>query len=152
MSALSKSSLNSSTPAALPCSVIFKALLTSCIRHLSKSISSISSSSSPPSSSTGFIGTSLFSISLKCSTHLCSRSCASVLITPCLFSTPTSCLLCSQAHVLVMLYSLLHPIPLILPPSNSAYPPSHLVSLCCFLHCILAFFSVLNVLILHFPS
>ena len=124
MSALSKSSLNSSTPAALPCSVIFKALLTSCIRHLSKSISSISSSSSPPSSSTGFIGTSLFSISLKCSTPLCSRSCASVLITPCLFSTPTSCLLCSQAHVLFMLYSLLHPIPLILPPSNSAYPPS----------------------------
>ena len=130
MSALSKSGPTSSTPAAFPRFVIFKALLTSCTRHLLGSISSISFSSSPPSSSTGFIGTFLFSISLKCSTHLCSLSCASVLSTPCLFFTPTSCLFRSPAIVLVMLYSSLF-LPFsrpflflqLTPPSSSPYPP-----------------------------
>ena len=78
----------SSTLAAFPGFVLFNASLTSCNHHLPRSISSISSNSTISSSSTGFFGSSLINISLKCSTHLCSLSFVSVLSTPCLSLTP----------------------------------------------------------------
>ena len=95
--------------------------LTSRICHLPRSMSLISSSSSSPSSSTGFIGTSLFSISLKYSTHLCSLSPTSVLSTPCF---PSYCLTYSK-YIAPCCYHVQWPFLLLQPslPSNSSYPP-----------------------------
>ena len=70
MSALNNSGHSSSTLAAFPGFVLFNASLTSCYRHLPRSISSISSNATISSSSTGFVGSSLLNISLKCSNHL----------------------------------------------------------------------------------
>ena len=82
----------SSTPATFPGFVPFITSLTSFYHDLPRSISSISSHSIILSYFTGFVGSSLFNISLKCSTHLCSVSCVSVLRILCLALTPTSCL------------------------------------------------------------
>ena len=73
--------------------------------HLPRSISSISSNSTISSSSTVFGGLFLFNISLKCPTHLCSPSLASVLSTPCLSLTPISCFRLSPVIDSVTLYS-----------------------------------------------
>ena len=67
--------------------MFFNAFLTSCTLHLPRSISSISSVSSLLYSSTGLVGSSLFNISLKCSTHLCSFSRAGNRNTPSRFAT-----------------------------------------------------------------
>ena len=74
MSPLNNSGHTSSTQAAFPGFVVFNASLTYSHHHLPRSISSISSDSTISSCSTGFVGSSLFNISLKCSTHLCSPS------------------------------------------------------------------------------
>ena len=95
MSVLNNSGYTSSTPAAYFLGfVLFNASLTSCNCHLPRSFSSISSYSTILSSSPGFVGSSLFNISLKCSTHLCSLSHVSVLSTPCLSLTPISWYCC----------------------------------------------------------
>ena len=99
---LNYSGHTSSTPATLHGFVLFITPLTSCYRDLPRSISSISSDSTILSSFTGFVGSSLFDISLKCSTYLCSVSCVSVLSTLCLALTPTSCLCPSPVIDLVM--------------------------------------------------
>ena len=98
--------------------------LSSCYRDLPRSISSISSDSTILSSFTGFVGSSLFNISLKCSTHLCSLSRVPVLSTPFLALTPTSRLCHSPVIDLVMLNSSLsssylsqQPFPLLQPSS-----------------------------------
>ena len=84
MSALGRSGPTSSFPATFRGFVLLSASLTSCTRYLPTSTSSIYSSSSVSSfSPTGFVGSSLFKISLiKCSTHLCNLSCDSVLSIP----------------------------------------------------------------------
>ena len=83
MSALGRSGPTSSFPATFRGFVLLSASLTSCTRYLPTSISSIYSSSPVSSfSPTGFVGSSLFKISLKCSTHLCNLSCDSVLSIP----------------------------------------------------------------------
>ena len=87
---------------------LFITSLTSCYRDLPRSISSISSDFSILSSFTGFVGSSLFNISLKCSTHLCSLSRVSVLRTLCFALTPTCCLCHSPVIDLVMLNSSLN--------------------------------------------
>ena len=102
MSALNYSGHTSSTPATFPGFLPFITSLTSCYRDLSLSISSISSDCTILSFFTGFVGSSLFDISLKCSTHLCSLSRVSVLSTPFLALTPTSCLCHSSVIDLVM--------------------------------------------------
>ena len=107
MLVLNYSGHTSSTPATFPGFVPFITSLTSCYRDLSLSISSISSDSTILSSFTGFVGSSLFDISLKCSTHLCSLSCVSVLSTLCLALTP-SCLCHSSVIDLVMPNSFLN--------------------------------------------
>ena len=102
-SALNYSGHTSSTPATFHGFVLFITSLTSCYRDLPRSISSISSDSTILSSFTGFVGSSLFNISLKCSTHLYSLCRVSVLGTLCLALTPTSCLCHSPVIDLVML-------------------------------------------------
>ena len=83
MSALGRSGPTSSFPATFRGFVLLNASLTSCTRYLPTSISSIYSSSPVSSfSPTGLVGSSLFIISLKCSTHLCNLSCDSVLSIP----------------------------------------------------------------------
>ena len=141
MSALSNSGHTSSTLAAFPGFVLFNASLTSCNGHLPRSISLISSNSTISSSSTVFVRSFLFNISLKCPTHLCSPSLASVLSTPCLSLTPISCLRLSPVIDSVMLYTPCsynsqRPFPLLQPPSltNFSYPPSLAVSLRCSSH------------------
>ena len=113
-----------STPATFHGFVLFITSLSSCYRDLPRSIYSISSYSTILSSFTGFVGSSLFDISLKCSTHLCSVSCVSVLITLCLALTVTSCLCHSPVIDLVMPNSSLNtsylsqrPFPLLQPSS-----------------------------------
>ena len=95
MLVLNDSRHTSSTPATFHGFVLFITSLTSCYRDLP-------SDSTILSSFTGFVGSSLFNISLKCSTYLCSVSCVSVLSTLCLALTPTSCLCHSPVIDLVM--------------------------------------------------
>ena len=102
MLVLNYSGHTSSTPATFLAFVLFVTSLTVRYRNLPRSISSISPDSTILSSFTGFVGSSLFDISLKCSTHLCSLSCVSVLSTLCLALTPTSCLCHSSVIDLVM--------------------------------------------------
>ena len=123
MSALDNSRHTSPTPAPFPGSVLFNATLTSCNHHLLGLISSISSFSTTSSSSTGFVGSSLFNISLKCSTHRCTLSRVSVLGTLSLSLTPTSCFRLSPVMDLVMLYS-----PLFLTFSAAFYTSSAIFS------------------------
>ena len=102
MLVLNYSRHTSSTPATFHAFVLFVTSLTFRYRNLPRSISSISSDSTILSSFTEFVGSSLFDISLKCSTHLCSLSCVSVLSTLCLALTPTPCLCHSSVIDLVM--------------------------------------------------
>ena len=108
MLVLNYSGHTSSTPATFHGFVLFITSLTSDYRDLGRSISSISSVSTILSSFTGFVGASLFNISLKCSTHRCSLSRVSVLSTPFLALTPTCCLCHSPVIDLVMLNSSLN--------------------------------------------
>ena len=123
MSALDNSGHTSPTPAPFPSFVLFNATLTSCNHHLLGLISSISSFSTTSSSSTGFVGSSLFNISLKCSTHRCTLSRVSVLGTLSLSLTPTSCFRLSPVMDLVMLYS-----PLFLTFSAAFYTSAAILS------------------------
>jgi len=139
---LNYSGHTSSTPATFHGFVLFITSLTSCYCNLPRSISSISSDSTILSSLTGFVGSSLFDISLKCSTHLCCGSCVSVLSTPFLALTPF-CLCHSPVIDLVMPDSFLNssylfqrPFPLLQPFSltNFFSLPWHSFSLQCFSH------------------
>ena len=160
MSALNYSGHTSSTPATFPGFVPFITSLTSCYRDLSLSISSISSDSTILSSFTGFVGSSLFNITLKCSTHLCSLSRVSVVRTPFLSLTPTSCLCHSSVIDLVMLNSSLNSSYLSQQPflplqpssqTNFSNRPWYYVSLHCFSHYTSLFISVSVVPILRPP-
>ena len=124
MLALNYSGHISSIPGTFHGFVLFITSLTSCHRDLPRSISSISSDCTVLSSFTGFVGLFLFNISLKCSSHLCSVSCVSVLSTLCLALTPASCLCNSPVTDLVMPNSSLNssylsqrPFPLVQPSS-----------------------------------
>jgi len=149
MSALNYSGHTSSTPATFHGFVPFITSLTSCYCNLPRSISSVSSDSTLLYSFTGFIGSSLFNISLKCSTHLCSLSRVSVLSTPFSALTPTSCLCHSPVIDLVMLYSSLNSSYLSL--TNFSNLPKQYVSLHCFSHYTSVFISVSIVPILRPP-
>ena len=160
MSALNYPGHSSSTPATFPGFVPFITSLTSCYRDLPRSISSISSDSTVLSSFTGFFGSVLFNISLKCSTHLCSLSRVPVLSTPFLALAPTSRLCHSPVIDLVMLNSSLNssylshqPFPLLQPSSltNFSNLPWHSFSLPCFSHYTSLFISVSVVPILRTP-
>ena len=142
MSALNNAWHTSSTPAAFPGFALFNAPFNSCNHHLLRPMFSISSNSTISSSSKGFVGSSLFNISLKRSTHLCSLSRVSVLSTPCLSLTPVSCFRLSPVIDLVMLYSsLLLPFSVafsaaaaLFSITNFSYLPLHSVSLRCSSH------------------
>ena len=143
MLVLNYSGHTSSTPATFHGFVLFTASLTSCYCDLPRSISSISSDSIILSYFTGFVGSSLFNISLKCSTHLCSVSCVSVLSILCLALTPTSCVCHLPVIDLVMPNSSLNssylsqlPFPLLQLSSltNFSSLPFHSFSLECFSH------------------
>ena len=108
----------------------------------------------------GFVESSLFNISLKCSTHLFSLSRVPVLRTPFLALTPTSRLCHSPVIDLVMLNSSLNssylshqPFPLLQPSSltNFSNLPWHSFSLPCFSHYTSLFISVSVVPILRPP-
>ena len=108
----------------------------------------------------GFVGSSLFNISLKCSTHLCSLSRVPVLSTPFLALAPTSRLCHSPVIDLVILNSSLNssylshqPFPLLQPSSltNFSNLPWHSFSLPCFSHYTSLFISVSVVPILRTP-
>ena len=143
MLVLKYSGHTSSTPATFPGFVPFITSLTSFYRDLPRSISSISSDSIILSYFTGFVGSSLFNISLKCSTHLCRVSCVSVLSILCLALTPTSCLCHPPVIDLVMPNSSLNssylsqlPFPLLQLSSltNFSSLSQHSFSLQCFSH------------------
>ena len=160
MLVLNYSGHTSSTPATFHGYVLFITSLTSCYRALPRSISSISSDSTILSSFTGFVGSSLFDISLKGSTHLCRVSCVSVLSTPFLALTPTFCLCPSPVIHLVMLNSSLNssylsqrPFPLVQPSSltNFFSLPHHSFSVQCFSHYTSLSISVLVISILYPP-
>ena len=156
MLVLNYSGHTSSTPATFHGYVLFITSLTSCYRALPRSISSISSDSTILSSFTGFVGSSLFDISLKGSTHLCRVSCVSVLSTPFLALTPTFCLCPSPVIDLVMMnssYLSQRPFPLVQPSSltNFFSLPHHSFSVQCFSHYTSLSISVLVISILYPP-
>ena len=128
MLVLNYSGHTSSTPVTFHGFVLFITSLTSCYRDVPRSVSSISFDPTIFSYFTGFVGSSLFDISLKCFIHLCSVSCVSVLSTHFLALTPTSCLCHSPVIDLVMLNSSLNssylsqrPFPLLQPSSLTSF-------------------------------